>query len=55
MDHDSAWPLEWSARRAAEAGESERARWAYELVLGRYEALGDRASVTRVHKRLAAL
>ncbi len=55
VEHDSAWPVEWSARRAAEAGERTRARWAYEIVLFRYEALGDEPAAARVRKRLAAL
>ena len=52
---DSAWPLEWAARRVAEAGDLSRSRRVYQLVQARYEALGDTVSADRVRAQLAAL
>ncbi len=55
VEVDSAWPLEWAARRAAEAGDQVRARDAYGLAAARYQQLGDEQSLARVHKRVDAL
>jgi tetratricopeptide (TPR) repeat protein len=55
LDPDSAWPLEWAARRAADGGSLQRADAAYRLAERQYQRLGDSAGAERMHKRLAVL
>jgi tetratricopeptide (TPR) repeat protein len=54
-DPDSAWPLEWAARRAADGGSLHRAETAYRLAQQQYQRLGDTEGAERMGKRLAAL
>jgi tetratricopeptide (TPR) repeat protein len=55
VDPDSAWPLEWAARRAADGGSLHRADATYRLAERQYQRVGDTAAVERMQKRLAAL
>ena len=55
MEPDTAWPLEWAAKRAADAGSLPRADAAYRLAEQQYRCVSDQASVERVSKRRAAL
>ncbi len=55
VEPDSAWPVEWAARRAGDAREWDRATGAYGLARHRYALLGDMESIARIDKRVAAL
>jgi hypothetical protein len=49
---DSAWPLEWAAKRAADAGAVDRAVALYELAAHRYTLAGDATGTDRMQKRV---
>ncbi|MEZ4235687.1 MAG: protein kinase [Myxococcota bacterium] len=52
---DSAWPLEWAAKRAVDAGAFRRGVEAYELAAHQYALVGDAEAMDRVRRRLRAL
>ena len=55
VDPDAAWPLEWAAKRALDAGDRGRGREAYELSAHQYALVHDDEGVARVQKRLRSL
>ncbi|MEQ1570389.1 MAG: hypothetical protein ABMA64_32440, partial [Myxococcota bacterium] len=50
-DPDAGWPLEWAAKRVADAGSRERASRLYDLAADRYSAAGDQPAAERARKR----
>ncbi|MEQ1505348.1 MAG: hypothetical protein ABMB14_24160, partial [Myxococcota bacterium] len=52
---DMAWPLEWAAKRASDAGDPARAREMYELAANQYALINDPESIDRMRRRIRAL